>query len=199
MSIISTPHQERDTLYFHSTPTPVPIFQREWEFAQLLRIYEARAPGAALEIGTFHGGTLYHWLRLARPNTIVVSVDSYAAGVDNRHRYAHWTPAGVTLHTLAGNSRDPSIIAQVRALGPFDFVFIDAGHLEHEVQADWEHFGAMCVSGGVVALHDIMPAAVDWIEVDRVWERIQHQGYMTQELVCAPDLDWGGIGCVFMR
>lgn len=195
--IVSIPHAERDTLYFHSAPTPVPIFQREWEFAQILTLYTQRQPHKVLEVGTLHGGTLYHWLRLAVPGTHVVSVDSYMAGVDNRHLYADWTPDGVALHALAGDSRDPCIIDQVRALGPFDWVFIDADHYEAGVQADWDTYGPLCAPGGVVALHDICPSPHSWLQVDRLWRRIQAQGYITQELVCAYGLDWSGIGVVY--
>jgi predicted O-methyltransferase YrrM len=196
--MVTTPHEARDTLYFHSVETPVPIFQREWEFAQLLAIYERRQPRNVLEIGTFHGGTLYHWLRLAQPGVTIVSVDSYRANVDNRHLYAGWTPAGVELHALMGDSRDPATIAMVRDFAPYDFIFIDAGHLEAEVQADWNNYSPLCAVGGLVALHDICPADVDWIQVAPVWRTIQAQGYVTQELVCAYGLDWSGIGCVFI-
>lgn len=196
--MIDTPHTDRDTLYFHSTPTPVPIFQREWEFKQLLKLYTERRPMSVLEIGTFHGGTLYHWLRNAQLGAHVVSVDSYTAGVDNRHLYDDWRPEGVRLHVMAGDSRDPSVINQVRELGPFDWIFIDADHYEASVQADWDNYRMMAAPGAIVALHDIMPSPHDWLQVDRVWERIQHQGYITQELVCATGLDWSGIGCIFM-
>lgn len=196
--MIDVPHEQRDTLYFHSVPTPVPIFQREWEFAQLLAIYQQRQPRRVLEVGTFHGGTLYHWLRLAAPGAVVVSVDSYREQVDNRPLYAGWTPAGVALHALMGDSRDPATIAQVASFGPYDWIFIDAGHYEAEVQADWDSYAPLAAPGGVVALHDICPSPHDWIQVDRVWRRIQAQGYVTQELVCAYGLDWSGIGVVFV-
>lgn len=196
--MIATPHADRDTLYYHSTPTPVPIFQREWEFAQALDRYRQRRPRRILEVGTFHGGTLYHWLRLAETGAVVVSIDSYQAGVDNRHLYADWTPSGVMLHALMGDSHAPSTIAQVADFGPFDWIFIDAGHTEAEVQADWDAYARMAAPGGLIALHDICYSPHDWIQVDRVWRRIQAQGYVTQELVCAYGLDWSGIGCVFM-
>lgn len=195
--MIHTPHADRDTLYFHSVPTPVPIFQREWEFLQLLNLYGERRPRRVLEVGTFHGGTLYHWLQSAAPRATIISVDSYSENVDNRHLYPAWTPAGVTLEAIQGDSRAESTIARVRAFAPFDWIFIDAGHLEHEVQADWDAYSPMAERGAIIALHDIMRSPHDWIQVDRVWERIQHQGDVTQEFVCATGLDWSGIGVVF--
>lgn len=192
------PISERDTLYYHSEPTPVPIFQREWEFTHALALYAARSPMRVLEIGTFYGGTLYHWLRLARPGAHVVSVDSYAAGVDNRHLYADWTPEGVQLTVLAGDSRDRAIVTRAREHGPYDWIFIDAGHRYEEVLDDWMNYRPMAATGGIVALHDIMPSPHDWLQVDRLWEEIQHQGYITQELVCDPVTDWSGIGLVYL-
>jgi predicted O-methyltransferase YrrM len=192
------PHETRDTLYFHSIPTPVPIFQREWEFRELLNLYGERRPRRVLEIGTFHGGTLYHWLTNAQPRATIVSVDSYRANVDNRHLYAGWTPPGVELHALMGDSQSAEMRAMVADVGPFDWIFIDADHYEAGVQRDWDNYHSLCAPGGLIALHDICPAAVDWIQVDRVWRRIQAQGYVTQELVCAYGLDWSGIGCVYI-
>ena len=195
--MIDTPVAERDTLYFHSEPTPVPIFQREWEFAQLMALYRERAPRRVLEVGTFHGGTLYHWLRLAQPGATVVTIDSYTAGVDNRDQYAAWTPATVDLHVVEADSRSIAAVSYAAGLAPYDWIFIDADHLEASVQADWDNYAPLCAPGGVVALHDICPSPHEWLQVDRVWRRIQAQGYVTQELVCAYGLDWSGIGVVY--
>ncbi|HEU5087771.1 MAG TPA: class I SAM-dependent methyltransferase, partial [Roseiflexaceae bacterium] len=85
----------------------------------------------------------------------------------------------------------------VAALGPFDWIVIDAGHYAHEVQADWERYAPMAAPGGVIALHDILPAAVDWIQVDQVWATIQAEGYVTQELIASRTVDWGGWGLVY--
>lgn len=196
--MINTPHVERDTLYFHSVATPVPIFQREWEFARLLEIYQARSPRRVLEIGTFHGGTLYHWLQNARPGAQIVSVDSYSENVDNRHLYLDWSPKGVELYPIQGDSRTQAVVDEVQSFAPFDWIFIDAGHFETEVQADWDNYSPMCAAGGVACLHDICPSPHDWLQVDRVWRRIQAQGYITQELVCAYGLDWSGIGVIYL-
>jgi predicted O-methyltransferase YrrM len=198
------PHAERDGNYYYDPPTPVPIFQHQYEWERLLAIYMDRAPARVLEIGTYHGGTLYHLLRLARPGTTIVSVDSYTAGVDNRPMYADWTTADVSLHAIAGNSRAPRTVERVRAMGPYDFIWIDAGHYEAEVDDDWRNYGAMAAPGAIVAFHDIITHA-SWpsIEVEKVWRRIQRQGYLTQEFTWSTgippnDQGWGGIGVVYM-
>lgn len=37
---------------------------------------------------------------------------------------------------------------------PIEFLFIDAGHQFHELQADWELWSGFMAAGGVVGLHD---------------------------------------------
>ncbi len=178
---------------------PVPILQREWEFDTLLHIYADKKPKRVLEIGTYHGGTLFHWLSTHAPD-VVVAVDSYQTGVDNRHLFAEWAAEHESmLVTVQGDSMNPDTIAAAAEHAPFDWVWIDAGHFEHEAQADWDNYGSLCAPGGIVCLHDILthpshPA----IEVEPVWRRIQSSGYLTRELVADPHAEWGGIGVVYL-
>jgi cephalosporin hydroxylase len=181
-------------------PGPVPALQRVWEFAQMLDLYRQRRPRSVLEVGSYHGGTLYHWLTTAAPGAFVVSVDLPPAGVDNRALFHAWCPPGVELHCLRGDSRDPAILAAVEGIGPFDWVFLDAGHAREEIAADWAAYRPLVADGGVIALHDILPGRGPqaWIEVCPVWRAIQRQGYVTQEIVASEDVNWGGIGVVYL-
>jgi len=178
--------------------TPVPIFQHEAEFSELLELYRERAPDSVLEIGTFHGGTLYHWLQNAVLGAHVVAVDSYAVGVNNRNLYAEWIPKGVHLTVIEGDSHDPAIVATVRKLGPFDWIFIDADHHYEAVLQDWQNYGPM--GTGVVAFHDILddPKHHPEIEVARLWAEIRENEKSTREIVHDRDAWWGGIGVVFL-
>jgi predicted O-methyltransferase YrrM len=180
----------------YGPPTPVPIFQWEQEFTQLLDVYRELAPRRVLEVGTFHGGTLYHWLTNAPDGATVVTVDSYAAGVDNRHLYDGWTPEGVTLQVIAGRSAAESTVMEAKAWAPYDFIFIDAGHYYTEVKADWEAYLPLAQKGAVVAFHDILthPAHPE-IDVGRLWAEIKGD-FETEEFVANPDAEWGGIGVV---
>ncbi len=173
-------------------PAPVPIHQYESEFAQLLDLYRERKPRQVLEIGTFHGGTLYHWLQNAEKGAWIVTVDSYATGVDNRSLYDEWIPADVGLLVVDGNSHDPNTVKAIDALSPFEWVFIDAGHHYDEVKADWEIYGPMCK--GVTCFHDILhpPVARLWSEI-----KAERDPYDYHEIIADPDSEWCGIGCVF--
>lgn len=187
-------------VFGRAVETPVPILQHKAEFDGLLALYQQERPSRTLEVGTYHGGSLFHWLQHSPAGGLVVSVDSYAAGVDNRHLYSGWTPPGVTLDVIAGDSRDPWTIGRVRHWAPYDFAFIDAGHYYPEVLADWETYAALVRPGGLVAFHDILthPAHPE-IEVGRLWAEIRDGGYDTSEIVAYPDAEWGGIGVVRVK
>ena len=179
---------------------PVRAHQRTAEFDQLVELFKDRQPLRVLEIGTYEGGTLYHWLQNAPDGAVVVSVDDYRMGVDNRALYPSWTPGWVTIRVFCGDSHDPSIVEAVAENGPYDFVFIDADHSYGAVKADWAMCREMCAPGAVVAFHDILPpsAAHPEIEVSVLWEEIKAGGYETCEFVADRSAPWGGIGVVFL-
>ena len=180
---------------------PVPVYQWPEEIAALLDIYRQRKPRRVLEVGTYHGGTLYHWLRNTSGWARVVSIDSYAVGVDNRALYPGWAPPGVECVAVAGDSRDADVVAQAGEHGPYDWIFIDAGHRYEEVAADWRNYRPFAAAGSLVVFHDILPpsAAHPEIEVERLWREIQRAGYLTREIVADPAAEWGGLGLVYME
>lgn len=181
--------------------TPVPLFQHMPELEQLLGLYRKRKPRRVLEVGTYHGGTLYHWLQNAPAGATVVSVDSYRAGVDNRALYKTWLPADRLVQVVAveGDSRDEETLRQTRFLGPYDWIFIDAGHYLDEVTADWDNYRPQAAAGAILAFHDILPAteAHPEIEVSLLWEQIKRD-YETVEIVHDRNASWGGIGVVYL-
>lgn len=183
----------------YGPPTPVPIFQWEAEFSVALELYRRVRPESVLEVGTYHGGTLYHWLQNAGPGARLMSVDSYGVGVDNRHLYDEWVPDGVELRVIAGDSHAVETVEQVITSAPFDWVFIDAGHYYNEVLADWRLYRPMVAEGGVVLFHDILPPTLAHpeIEVARLWEEIKAE-YPCLEIVADQTAEWGGIGIVLL-
>lgn len=182
----------------YGPPAPVAVFQWAAEFTELLALYKERAPMRVLEVGTYHGGTLYHWLTHAPKGAKVVSLDSYAVGVDNRDQYPRWCPKGVKLVALEGDSSLAETAAKVKRHGPFDWVWIDAGHRYEEVRRDWELYGPMCRTGGVVCFHDILPASRHHpeIEVSRLWDELKAE-HETREIVADWGAQWGGIGVLY--
>ncbi len=183
----------------YGPPAPVPVFQWEEEFVQLLDIYRERQPQRVLEIGTYHGGTLYHWLQNAPDGAVVVSVDSYQARVDNRDQYDSWCPDNVWVVAIEGDSHASETVERVENNGPYDWLWIDAGHRYREVEADWLLYRPMVNAGGIVAFHDILPPSRNHpeIEVSRLWTELKAEGYKTDEII-GGSIDWGGIGVVYL-
>jgi predicted O-methyltransferase YrrM len=186
---------EQDVGY--GPPTPTLIFQWAEEFEQCLELYRRQAPLCVLEIGTYYGGTLYHWLQNAEPGSLIVTVDSYATGIDNRHLYAEWTPPDVRLVVIDADSGLLETARQVAQFGPFDWIFIDGGHYYGEVRRDWTLYGPMRAPGGLVLFHDILPPSPQHpeIEVSYLWRELR-QTHVTQEIVADRQASWGGIGVV---
>jgi len=181
-------------------PAPVPILQWQREFETLLQLFDRLEPRRVLEVGTYHGGTLYHWLQNARAGTTVVSVDSYAAGVDNRHLYYEWPRNDdVEVIPIEGDSHAEQTVKKAAAFGPYDWTFIDAGHYYSEVEWDWRNYRALTSSPGVVCLHDIIlrPDVHPEIEVGLLWEEIRAE-HRTLEIVADREAPWGGIGVVLL-
>jgi cephalosporin hydroxylase len=145
----------------------VETYQVPWELDQLLTLYKALAPARVLEVGCWHGGTLWHWLQ--QPGVTVVAVDDEMRSADDWQGWA--MDAGSTLHSFQGSSHDPDVIWEVSGLGPYDFVFIDADHSYSSVKADWFNYGQMVAPGGALVFHDILPRPN--YGVSEVWAEVK--------------------------
>lgn len=179
----------------YGPPAPVPIIQEEAEFSQLLDLYRERAPKRVLEIGVYAGGTLFHWLQNATPGTTVVGVDD--CGYDNRHLYEDWyDPTQVSLVRVCGDTRDLDVRAQVAQHGLYDWMFIDAGHLDEEVRADWANYSLMTTRPAVVAFHDILEhEGLPRIQVFKLWAELKER-YRYEEIIA--EQPSSGIGVLYL-
>jgi len=170
----------------------VAVYQNPWELEMLLRVLtEEDFFENVLEIGAYEGGTLRHWLNLA-PEVVIVddemrNADLWEAWAEDQH---------AVLALLQGDSHDPEVIAKAEELGPYSFVFIDAGHTYADVEADWNAYGQM---GKLVGLHDILPrpgygVSELWAmlkQEDRRWMEICHNVTLEgNEGPCGVGLVW---------
>lgn len=171
--------------------TPVDLLQNAAEFAELLDLYRERAPKRVLEIGSYEGGSMFHWVRLARPGAIVVSVDLDQRAGD---RYGAWAAPGVRTVAIVGDSTVESTVKAAAVFAPYDWIFIDADHHTDYVRADWEHYGALAAPGAIVAFHDVLPSRDPSIEVAPLWAEIRAE-HETREIAALGGL---GIGVVFV-
>lgn len=149
---------------------PVPaeqIFQNTWELDHMLAIVERHRPSRVLEVGCWHGGTLWHWLGIADR---VVAVDDEMRREEDWQEWA--VAAGSELYLLRGFSQDAGIIEQAADLGPYDFIFIDGDHRYQAVKADWDNYRGMAAPGGVFAFHDTQHVGDDTYGVEQLWNEI---------------------------
>ena len=173
--------------------TPVPLLQHHGEFAELLDLYRTTQPKRVLEVGTYHGGTLYHWLQNATPGTLVVSVDRYDL-VDNTHLYPDWCPPDVTYEVIRGDSNDLNTVLVAAAYSPYDWIYIDADHTEPAVRRDWQNYRELAAHNATIVFHDISPSNDPSLQVAPLWNEIRDT-HTTREI--ASNDGWG-IGIIHL-
>lgn len=181
------------------------MLQVEAEIDGLADIFWKEGVRSFLEIGSKFGGSL---LRIAER----LPVGSRIVSVDLPKGTKAWResePAlkgvidglkarGYDAHLIWGDSTASAIINQVRALGPFDAIFIDANHTLPFVEEDFANYGPMTK---VIAFHDIgWRRAPEWvgvrIDVPEFWEEVKGK-YRHEELKFCPTGKNNGIGVLW--
>jgi len=144
---------------------PVEMLQVKSEFAWLFDIYVKSKPKHVLEIGSFYGGSLYHWIKGADSRAKIVSVDflvsrrdeRYSKLMEARERWGDWVKGtDKTFVSIVGSSQDVDTVARVHFhLPEVDFLYIDANHSEEACWSDVRNYWPLVRSGGIMAMHDI--------------------------------------------
>lgn len=181
------------------------MLQVEAEIDGLADIFWKEGVRSFLEIGSKFGGSLLRIAERLPTESRIVSVDLPKGTKAWRESEAALTAAisklkmhGYDAHLIWGDSTAPDVIAKVRALGPFDAIFIDANHTTPYLLKDWENYGPM---SRVVAFHDIAwRRAPEWegtrIDVPEFWNEIK-DGYLHEELKFCPTGKNNGIGVLW--
>jgi MMP 1-O-methyltransferase len=140
------------------------------------------AAGPICEVGTYCGkSTIYLAAAAADSGQVVVTVDHHHGSEETQAGWEHHDPdvvdprtgrmdtlpffratiedAGLEEHVIAviGTSADVSRIWRT----PLGMLFIDGGHSEANVVADYEGWGPWVTRGGALAFHDIFPDPAD--------------------------------------
>src|SRR5580704_2991297 len=151
-----------------------------------IALYETAAHyahvGPIAEIGTYCGkSTIYLAAAASEAGQLVVTVDHHRGSEEIQPGWEHHDPEVVdpatgrmdTLPffraTLAGTGLEPHVIAIVgrsRDIAriwrtPLGMLFIDGGHSEEHVVADYEGWAPWVASGGALAFHDIFADPAD--------------------------------------
>jgi predicted O-methyltransferase YrrM len=184
--------------------------QKVTELAPLLALLARRRPVTVVEIGTYRGGSLYAFCRIADPDGTLISIDLpgglFGGGytdeeLDDLRRYGL---GGQSLHFLRADSHEATTRdAVISRLGgrAIDFLMIDGDHRYEGVQRDFELYSPLVGSNGLIAFHDILPhPQAPLCQVDLLWNELKG-GYRHAEFV-EPGEDWGvgqwgGVGVLF--
>lgn len=183
----------------------LPPTQIESEITGLIALAAGHRVRRLLEIGTAQGGTTLLLARAIPTTTWLVTVD-----LQPRHRRTLRFLAGDgrTLHSLGGSSRAPAVRKQIDILAagePLDLLFIDGDHSYEGARADYECYAHLVRPGGLIAWHDIVPAAETgaptaghrWVGgVPRLWQEVKNDGARCWEFVQDWQQQGFGIGVI---
>lgn len=175
-----------------------PILQSYIELEKLFDIIREMQCRSLLEIGSRVGGSLYVLGHAIEAGGTVVSVDRYEREGDVigiKRVIGQLTKGGYQAQSIVGDSHDMQIVMAVRALEPFDAVFIDGDHTLDGIESDWLDYGIHAMK--LCAFHDIASKAGTENEQDAPehWRKFK-RGRATHEFK-DPELNYG-IGVVIM-
>jgi predicted O-methyltransferase YrrM len=160
-------------------------------------------PRNGMEIGTYLGGTLLLFCRLAHPTARFLSLDLYRGRLGGARKmiYYSFLRGRQTLHIITGDSHSPHTLSTItKKLGPakLDFLFIDGDHSYDGVKRDFEMYSPLVRTGGLVAFHDIVPHPPEaQCHVSEFWAEVK-QRYRHKEFIESPNQQWAGIGLLYV-
>jgi hypothetical protein len=179
------------------------------EFEILLNFYITLKAKNVLEIGSYYGASLHHWLHYSGKDATIISVDlpisQFCGPQDPRckiqedainNEWKSWTKENNDkLYLIQDFSQKESVVREVYKLlnGTFfDFIFIDGNHMYEAVKKDFELYAPYVRKGGLIALHDIGYAEEGG--VSKFWDEIKIN-YKHHELRMNPNKE-KGIGII---
>jgi predicted O-methyltransferase YrrM len=177
------------------------------EITELLKILVKHKSRFLLEIGTAWGGTFFLFTRAAASDATLISVDlprgPFGGGyLEQKMRYYEsFALPRQKIHLRRIDSHEDATLRVIRRIldgNSLDFLFIDGDHTYEGVRKDFEMYGKLVRSGGIIALHDICPHPPEiGCDVNRFWDEIK-QVYQHSEIVKNCEQGWAGIGVVYV-
>lgn len=186
--------------------------QHQDELVALLTWTQQMSPPLDLrvivEIGSFRGGTMELWARVA--SDLVVSIDlptgeafygQHGTSDAMEARNTAFSAQFPHVHGILGDSHDERTHRQLSALLAdrlVDLLFIDGDHTLAGVSQDFEMYAPLVRPGGVVAFHDTL-----WIDPQRA-KREQYGVPQFFDSLPSPKFHfhcggyWGGIGAIIV-
>lgn len=142
------------------------------EFEELLKEYNKLKPTRFIEIGSLYGWTLQHFIHYGEENSTALSIDlpvrrfvgpndwRVEKQEDNyKNVWPIWAKTkNCKLHLIADSSQNIKTLEKTKSVFKgelVDFLFIDGDHSYRGVKSDYEMYGPLVRSGGIIAFHDI--------------------------------------------
>ncbi|HET6862360.1 MAG TPA: class I SAM-dependent methyltransferase [Pyrinomonadaceae bacterium] len=180
--------------------------QKREEIVALLRLLSERRPSLMCEIGTSFGGTLFQLARAADSAAKIISIDCGLSVVRSRV-HARMAKKSQRIVCLRSDSTADDTIRRVKAIlgdQKLDFLLIDGDHSYTGVVKDFANYSPLVASGGLIALHDILPDYQTKLGIDtenwtggvpQFWKELKHL-YRTEEFLEDVNQDGYGIGLI---
>ncbi len=177
------------------------------EITKLIESVKSLDPKTIIEIGTFNGGTLFLFSRVANKNAEIISLDlpygQFGGGYPKWKipLYQKFSRPGQILTFFRENSHDEKVFQQIKnhLNGKcVDFLFIDGDHTYEGVKRDFNMYSKLVRPGGIIALHDIAVHPVEsGCTVNLFWDELKHNKKY-EELIDDKNQGWGGIGILYI-
>ena len=150
------------------------IIQNPYELAGLLTwiksLESSYNPSHFLEIGYSAGITNAVLCKIFDFKSIT-SIDHITlGGCQNPSTFvANLKHKPITL--IAGDSTSEETILKAKALGPYDFLFIDGGHTDEILNSDYLNYSKLMKPNSLIVVHDISCSA--YPSLNLVWKKIK--------------------------
>lgn len=181
--------------------------QNRSEFLEFARVIADVRPTAALEIGTYRGGTLFVIANLAAPDATIISVDLPSTTLGPLIRFLQapllnkFVRDRQKLHLIRESSHEMQTVSQISKIlagRKLDLLFIDGDHSYAGVKSDFKMYSPLVRKGGLVAFHDIAGNAFQKTAgVRSFWAELK-ESYQTLEIVQDTDSVSMGIGVLWL-
>jgi len=150
------------------------ILQNPYELSELIQWIRDLAPNykpeSFLEIG-FSAGITNSILNKVFDFSNITAVDHISLGGPPNPSTFVANLKFKPINLIAGDSTSKDTIKKVKALGPYNLLFIDGGHTNKILKSDYTNYSKLLTKNSVVVFHDIKSTAFP--ELNKAWEEIK--------------------------
>ena len=181
------------------------------EFLELLKILESYKPKVILEIGSYKGGTLFCFAKLAPENSLIISIDLPFWGNEKFFKYDNliiklfnnFVREDQEIHLIRGYSQSIetiNLIEKVLKGRKIDFLFIDGDHSYEAVKSNFVNYLKFLNDNAIVAFHDIALMSGSYVFWKEIKDNQKKYGYKAYKEIVKnglKNLEGCGIGILY--